>query len=178
MADQIEHALCRTHARGIRYRVRGLDNFNLFARHGVAVACDDQPGQTPAPITLDRLSHCGRGFARTDDDHSAARRMRKVTRNTHRRLRGGDCRVKHPPQQRFSGHRLETATGDSRYNTDLSKLAISAGLRVTLMPHSSMTASFSVAVPLPPEIMAPACPMRLPGGAVTPAMKPTTGFFM
>jgi hypothetical protein len=26
--------------------------------------------------------------------------------------------------------------------------------------------------------MAPACPIRLPGGAVTPAMKPTTGFFM
>ena len=41
-----------------------------------------------------------------------------------------------------------------------------------------MTASFSCAVPLPPEMMAPAWPMRLPGGAVTPAMKPTTGFFM
>ena len=66
----------------------------------------------------------------------------------------------------------------SRYNTDFSKLAISAGLRVTLIPHSYMTASFSVAVPLPPEIMAPACPMRFPCGAVTPAMKPTTGFFM
>jgi hypothetical protein len=30
----------------------------------------------------------------------------------------------------------------------------------------------------PPEISAPAWPMRLPAGAVTPAMKPTTGFFM
>ncbi len=40
--------------------------------------------------------------------------------------------------------------------TDLSKAAISAGLRVTLMPHSSMTASFSFAVPLPPEMIAPA----------------------
>src|SRR5438552_3338873 len=46
------------------------------------------------------------------------------------------------------------------------------------MPHASITASFSCAVPLPPEIMAPAWPIRLPGGAVTPAMKPTTGFFM
>jgi hypothetical protein len=27
-------------------------------------------------------------------------------------------------------------------------------------------------------MIAPAWPMRLPGGAVTPAMKPTTGFFM
>src|SRR5213080_3258516 len=55
---------------------------------------------------------------------------------------------------------------------------MSAGLRVTLMPHSSITASFSCAVPLPPEMIAPACPMRFPGGAVTPAMNPTTGFFM
>ena len=46
------------------------------------------------------------------------------------------------------------------------------------MPQDSITASFSCAVPLPPEMMAPAWPMRLPGGAVTPAMKPTTGFFM
>src|SRR5216117_2107928 len=28
------------------------------------------------------------------------------------------------------------------------------------------------------EKLAPACPIRLPGGAVTPAIKPTTGFFM
>ena len=27
-------------------------------------------------------------------------------------------------------------------------------------------------------MIAPACPMRRPGGAVCPAMKPTTGFFM
>src|SRR5215218_9485464 len=46
------------------------------------------------------------------------------------------------------------------------------------MPQASMTASFSCAVPLPPEMIAPAWPIRLPGGAVTPAMKPTTGFFM
>jgi hypothetical protein len=32
------------------------------------------------------------------------------------------------------------------------------------------------AKPLPPEMMAPACPIRLPGGAVRPAMKLTTGF--
>src|SRR5438067_13717147 len=63
-------------------------------------------------------------------------------------------------------------------STDLSVLPISAGLRVVLMPHSSITASFSWAVPLPPEMIAPACPMRLPGGAVTPAMKPTTGLRM
>ena len=41
-----------------------------------------------------------------------------------------------------------------------------------------MTASLASAVSAPPEISAPAWPMRLPGGAVTPAMKPTIGFFM
>lgn len=30
-------------------------------------------------------------------------------------------------------------------------------------------------LPLPPEMMAPAWPIRRPGGAVRPAMKPTTG---
>ena len=64
------------------------------------------------------------------------------------------------------------------FNSALSKLPISAGLRVILKPHSSMMASLASAVSAPPEMRAPAWPMRLPGGAVTPAMKPTTGFFM
>src|SRR5436189_176072 len=38
-----------------------------------------------------------------------------------------------------------------------------------------MAANFSSAVPLPPATIAPAWPMRRPGGAVRPAMKPTTG---
>ncbi len=41
-------------------------------------------------------------------------------------------------------------------NTDLSSFPISAGFLVTLMPHSSITANFSAAVPLPPEMIAPA----------------------
>ena len=47
-----------------------------------------------------------------------------------------------------------------------------------LMPAAFMAAYLSLAVPWPPEMMAPAWPMRRPGGAVCPAMKPTTGFFM
>ena len=45
------------------------------------------------------------------------------------------------------------------------------------IPAAAMAASLSSAFPDPPEIMAPACPMRRPGGAVWPAIKPTTGFF-
>ena len=54
---------------------------------------------------------------------------------------------------------------------------ISAGVGQTVMPASFMAAILSDALPLPPEMMAPAWPMRRPGGAVCPAMKPTTGFF-
>lgn len=72
---------------------------------------------------------------------------------------------------------------------------ILAGLSVTMAPAFSRAATLSLAapdhnnqyssrnglvnsgnVPFPPEIIAPACPMRLPGGAVRPAMKATTGF--
>ena len=38
-----------------------------------------------------------------------------------------------------------------------------------------MASYFSFAVPVPPLMIAPAWPMRRPGGAVCPAMKPTTG---
>ena len=47
----------------------------------------------------------------------------------------------------------------------------------TVMPAASMAAILSDALPDPPEMIAPAWPMRRPGGAVCPAMKPTTGFF-
>ena len=40
-----------------------------------------------------------------------------------------------------------------------------------------MALYLSAAVPCPPLMIAPAWPMRRPGGAVCPAMKPTTGFF-
>ena len=46
------------------------------------------------------------------------------------------------------------------------------------MPAAFSAAILSAAVPLPPAMMAPAWPMRLPGGAVWPAMKATTGFVM
>ena len=43
------------------------------------------------------------------------------------------------------------------------------------MPLSWNDWIFSSAVPAEPEMIAPAWPMRRPGGAVWPAMKPTTG---
>ena len=46
----------------------------------------------------------------------------------------------------------------------------SVGFRPTLTPASRKASIFASAVPLPPETMAPACPIFFPGGAVTPAM--------
>src|SRR5262249_48828802 len=51
-----------------------------------------------------------------------------------------------------------------------------AGDGETLMPAASMAAILLSASPLPPEMLAPAWPMRRPGGAVRPAMNPTIGF--
>ena len=45
------------------------------------------------------------------------------------------------------------------------------------MPARFMASILDSAPPLPPEMMAPAWPMRRPAGAVRPAMKPAIGFF-
>ena len=52
------------------------------------------------------------------------------------------------------------------------------GLLTTLIPLASRHAIFDFASPLPPEMIAPACPILLPGGAVCPAMILTTGKFL
>src|SRR4029079_15539993 len=52
----------------------------------------------------------------------------------------------------------------------------SDGLSATRTAAARSEAIFSFAPADPPEMMAPACPMRLPGGAVWPAMKAATGF--
>jgi hypothetical protein len=45
---------------------------------------------------------------------------------------------------------------------------ICAGLRTTVTPADSNALILSAAVPFPPEMIAPACPIRRPGGAVKP----------
>ena len=52
---------------------------------------------------------------------------------------------------------------------------MSAGLLATRMPAASRAAILSEALPEPPEMIAPAWPIRLPGGAVWPAMKAASG---
>src|SRR5580693_6956309 len=66
------------------------------------------------------------------------------------------------------------------FDLDLLKAAaivcpISAGLCTVRIPAARIALYFSAAVPCPPLMIAPACPIRRPGGAVCPAMNPTTG---
>ncbi len=51
----------------------------------------------------------------------------------------------------------------------------SAGDFTVVTPAFSSAANLAAAVPLPPLMMAPAWPMRLPAGAEAPAMNATTG---
>lgn len=53
---------------------------------------------------------------------------------------------------------------------------ISEGVSATAIPASFSAAFLASAVPLPPEIMAPAWPILRPGGAVAPAINAATGF--
>ena len=48
--------------------------------------------------------------------------------------------------------------------------AVSLGVLPTFTPADSRASFFAAAVPEEPETMAPAWPIFLPGGAVTPAM--------
>jgi len=52
---------------------------------------------------------------------------------------------------------------------------MSAGLLATRIPAPSSAAILSSALPEPPEMIAPAWPIRLPGGAVWPAMNAANG---
>src|SRR5262245_44700095 len=54
----------------------------------------------------------------------------------------------------------------------------SEGLGATVSPQERMISAFSAALSPAAEMIAPAWPMRRPFGAVSPATKPTTGFFM
>src|SRR3546814_19545517 len=54
----------------------------------------------------------------------------------------------------------------------------SVGFWPTFTPAASSASIFAAAVPLPPDTMAPAWPIFLPAGAVTPAMSHMNGFLI
>src|SRR3989442_15943474 len=70
-------------------------------------------------------------------------------------------------------HRVEPGPGQPMVSRMMS--ATSVGFVPTLTPAARNASAFACAVPLEPVMIAPACPMRLPGGALNPATYATTG---
>src|SRR5260370_3646092 len=64
------------------------------------------------------------------------------------------------------------------YRTFLTRSGLSKMVSVTGAPAACSAVTLPCAVPVLPEMIAPACPIRFPGGAVRPEIKATTGFFM
>ena len=70
---------------------------------------------------------------------------------------------------------IHYSTGKIQIYKPLSEISLAmatpicAGDFTTVTPAPSRAVILSLAVPLPPEMIAPACPIRLPGGAVSPA---------
>jgi hypothetical protein len=75
----------------------------------------------------------------------------------------------------FAAGRRRGGAGRDAASTRATAAPISAGLVTTVMPAFFIAVILAAAVPLPPEMMAPAWPIRRPGGAVCPQMNPTTG---
>src|SRR5438477_5642434 len=65
---------------------------------------------------------------------------------------------------------------DSPFIRAISVSAMTAGVGAIAVPAALSASIFPAAVPFPPDTIAPACPIRRPGGAVRPAMKAVTGF--
>src|SRR5712692_1167208 len=66
--------------------------------------------------------------------------------------------------------------GRQQLQVAASRVATSVGNWATGTPASAKAFIFDSAVPLPAWMIAPACPIRLPGGALRPATYATTGF--
>src|SRR5262245_37897323 len=83
-----------------------------------------------------------------------------------------------PGKQPFNRIRFddrERSLRAHRPNASRIFVPMSAGLFTTWTPAAVSACIFSAAVPWPPAMIAPACPILRPGGAVWPAMNPTTG---
>src|SRR3546814_4758804 len=77
-----------------------------------------------------------------------------------------------PPAKEADGPSGQTRS----LSTSASVVPSSDGLADTLMPAASIAAILLSASPLPPDTIAPAWPMRRPGGEGRPAVKPGLGF--
>src|SRR6266513_2721034 len=76
----------------------------------------------------------------------------------------------------LSSETREPSNYDRAFSRAINVSAIVAGVSAIAIPAALSASIFPAAVPFPPEMIAPACPILRPGGAVPPAMNAATGF--
>ena len=133
--------------------------------------------QKPFGMRWDQV-HLALGFQTAIDDARVPRAEPRGSRPRHRLL--GDARVGARAVRRrdharrtavpTSARRSRVLRAYSPATTSAMSSPAAVGLVATRTPASSSTAIFACAVPFEPEMIAPAWPIFLPGGAVTPAM--------
>ncbi len=114
---------------------------------------------------------------RTSTNSAPARRVTRTS--DHPLAATAACTTKLPPSQasfeRSYGRMLRRpdqvrSMPQEPRSTSTAILAVSVGLSPTRTPFASSASFFACAVPEEPEMIAPAWPICLPGGAVKPAM--------
>src|SRR2546423_11413138 len=77
----------------------------------------------------------------------------------------------------LSSETREPSNYDRAFSRAINVSAIVAGVSAIAIPAALSASIFPAAVPFPPEMIAPAWPMRRPGGPAKPAINAATRFF-
>ncbi len=120
-------------------------------------------------LILRELDERGRG--QPDDDLDAARGERGLRDRRGERERPREHERAVPGRE--TAHARRISPGSPRYERrtrSAARRAASVGFVPTAMPRASSASFLPCAVPAVPEMIAPACPIVLPGGASKPAM--------
>ena len=146
-----------------------LDLRLMLARH-VEQEPEQQLGGFARRCAGDQ-SRCGRRSPASPSSLTSSFMMARHSR------RGASPRLKRcgaAPSAQTTACGLDAPPDNTRATVDPNSL----GFGATVRPQDFMISAFSAALSPAAEMMAPAWPMRRPLGAVRPATKPTTGFFM
>jgi hypothetical protein len=83
----------------------GFDDFDVFARDAVTIACHDQTSEVSRPMILHGFGHGRRRFACAQHNRPTCRWFRKKRRHTSLRHSPGDGGIEHLAQQRLRVNR-------------------------------------------------------------------------
>src|SRR6202044_2371169 len=101
------------------------------------------------PVLLKGRGNGGWGIDSSDDDEPAARRVGKVRRNAQGRLRRGDGRIEHLPQQR-PRHQLRRSVAHGALEADALEARTLA--RMPIPAISTLTVLPSLIDPIPTDV--------------------------